>query len=197
MSTVLLTTGKLQVVESLGNPVKETTESGMTILWYGYKAPELADFYYFKDENLVLISKGYYQTPKSFREYLSAYGNPDVSVRKYTGEDSLQETVHIWASKGHAVTTVGSDKNSSVIREDMYTPVTLQEYFATWGVNIVQNQKVTITNQLREQLTSQPLVLVVTSVGAVGMLTLLIFCVIWLRMKRSSRGSSTNQTPGI
>lgn len=174
---------KQQVLDSLGAPVKETTESGMMVLWYGYNAPTLADFYYFNNESLAFISKSYYQNPKVFSEYLAQYGTPAQSVRKYASDDSLMQTVHIWPAAGRAVTTVGSDRNSNVVREDTFAPLTLQQYFTSWGVNIAQNQHVTITNELAQIVSSQAVPIAIMSAGGISLIVVAVAVVLFIRKK--------------
>jgi hypothetical protein len=135
MAAIQIGQTRQQVTQTLGTPVRESSESGMTVLWYGSKSPTMADLYVFRDGMLVLRTESHYRQPKMLSEYTKTYGVPAVSVTKYgtSARDSLNLIVHVWPEAGKAVTSVGTDADSTVIGEDTFASTTLSGYLSTWG----------------------------------------------------------------
>ncbi len=159
MEATILGLSYEQTVAQLGNPIRETLEEGYRALWYTSKAPTLADVVYLQNGQVAVVSTSYYQNPKKLTEFTQQYGLPMRSVRRYspTVQDSLHQTVHIWPDKGVTVTTIGSSAQSRVIRQDVFSPTTLQAYLAGPGKYLAGNKEATIS--------AEPTVMPLVTVG--------------------------------
>ena len=147
MSNIQLQTTYQDVTIALGMPLGETNDKGFRILSYTSEAPVEADYYFLKGDKVALKSISYYTKPKNFAEYTAVNGTPSYSVQKSKPDtpDPLKLTVHVWPEKGLVVTTIGSTTTSDVIREDIFTPITLREYLSSFGSYLVGNAPATIT----------------------------------------------------
>ena len=139
------------VVEAVaGKPLVDSYTGDMRVMQFGSQAPSLAQYLYLKNDRVIYKSTSWYGVPRSFEHYLSLYGTPDTSLRQYavSDRDSLAMTVHIWPDKGLTVTTNASFIDSPVIRVDQFSPVSLEEYMATWGKTLTGHERAVTSGRI-------------------------------------------------
>ncbi|MFC1626819.1 hypothetical protein ACFL1P_01290 [Patescibacteria group bacterium] len=150
-SGVSLGMGKHELLESLGEPKKETLEDGYTVLWYDSIAPSFGTFYFIDNTGkTVFISLNKKDENILLKTYIDQYDNPELSIKRYSDDlaDSLRQHVHIWPDQGMVVITGGPVLDSPVLREMQFDPVSLDEYFDTWGKDFEGNTEVAIQSNV-------------------------------------------------
>jgi hypothetical protein len=135
-----------KALELFGNPTETLSVLGADILQFGSTAPSQAHYVYLKQGIVVVRSISFFGQKKELREYIESYGTPTQSLKKASAgdHDSFDLTVHMWPSKGIAVTTSMSSVSANVVREDTFAPMSLELYLATWGSDLVGHQEATI-----------------------------------------------------
>lgn len=138
------------VLHELAEPYDTIRQDEYVLYRFNSSAPSFADFLYSTDGNIVLISDSKHGEELMLQSYIDQLGDPDVSIFLYDESlaDSLKQRIHIWASEGKAVITSGSALDSPVLREDTFTPMSLDEYWESWGSTYVGNEEVEIRESL-------------------------------------------------
>ncbi len=188
VENIALGSARTVVVAALGAPVKETVEDGRTVLWYRSTAGTLADSIYLTEDHVIFISLSHYQTRPSLSTYTVLYGVPERSMWKSAG--SLKEVIHVWPSVGRAVVSVGPDATAQVIREDRFSPMSMQEYLGSWGKNLAVNEQATIAGEIVLPPPSVfPSILVASGISVVVLIVLVLLA------RRKKRFTQTPPLP--
>jgi hypothetical protein len=133
-----LLSSKEAVVQQLGAPLQTLSLAGYEVLWYTSVAPSFADFYYFQNNQLRRISLARQSTKETLDSYTKQLGQAGDSRLAYSGTgDSLVQYVHVWPEKGQAIITSGNASESGVLRSEIFSPVTLENFYQTWGKEFI------------------------------------------------------------
>lgn len=195
---IALSSDQRTIIGILGNPLKVTQEAGMTVLWYRSESPYEADLYYLQSGVSVAHSLYVPEKTVSLTQYIERFGAPQASFKRFdrTVQDSLRQIVHLWPSSGVNVTTVGSRSDSYVVREERFSSMTLEEYFAGVGTYVAGNEQVVIIQV--SPVTSQASVSAQQSFGGFlipGVLAVIVLLVVFARWRRSERPQQSDQQP--
>lgn len=135
-----------KLVELRGDEKKRTQRDEYDVWWYRSVAPSQADIYYSEREIIVFIS-AYIEDRTTLQSYIDQIGEfPQASFYRYDHQlaDSLTQRVHVWFDQGISVITSGESVDSRVLREDQFEPMSLGEYWRTWGEKYAENKKVVL-----------------------------------------------------
>jgi hypothetical protein len=170
----------------LGEPLTSTESAGLVVHSYTSQAPSYANYVYFSQGQVVFISQSHYQSRTYLSEYIGALGLPETSILRASAEakDSLLLVVHIWPQKGKAVTAIGADKHGQVVREDTFSPTTLDQYMDRFGQQLKGHETGTLTDLTTKDESGglgDPVVMgVILCILAVGV----IIFTFWIKRRR-------------
>lgn len=145
--TILVGQTKDQVIAELGKPLKQTSRDGYDIFWYTSTAASQANLFYFQKDQVRIISESI--ANMSFDSQITTLGTPDESFKRYPNKnDSFQQYLHTWKSKGIIITTAGNATNSSIIRKDIFSQKKYEEVISLLYPEIRQTPPKATTSSL-------------------------------------------------
>lgn len=180
-----------EIVSKLGQPLKETDNDGFLILRYHSNSPSLASYLYLKDGRLVYKSIGIGKSELQLQFFLDAYKQPERSLLRYGQGDSLGLIAHIWPNQGIAAISMGSLPSSSLYQIQEFIPMSLEEYFKTWGKEFANNQIIQVETQLSTSQKSSPVLSkflpLANSELIVSIFLLVVVLLVWLLVLRTKK----------
>jgi len=136
-----------KVIEVLGEPLGKMEFNENDVYRYGSQSSLRANFVYLKDGKVVAKSVSIQGDDKTLEMFIQKYGAPAKSFPKYTENrhDSFSTTMHVWPDKGIELTTFGFSQSNTAVRIKEFAPLSLDEYFQSWGKNEINNSQTETT----------------------------------------------------
>ena len=148
-----------QVIQILGQPLKETQADDTLILRYGSNAPTLAHYIHLQNNQVVFKSTSTYaDTTQTLQQFIDQHGSPRQSLINADADthDSLRLTTHVWPDQGMAVTSIGQDPQNQVTRIFEFQSTTLENYLSTWGKNLAGHTIATVPQEALREVGPSP-----------------------------------------
>lgn len=142
--TLQMTQG--EAISLLGEPLQQTDEQELHVLWYSSPIPGQGDYLYFKNDQLVKFTLNTEKEYLGLNTYVEKYGIPERSTYIYddTLQDSLTYRQHIWFSQGIAVLTTGESTDSLVVREEYFASQKQEEYLQGIGKELADKKEISL-----------------------------------------------------
>lgn len=107
---------KEEILTILGDPLQVTDDDSYEVLWFKSNISSLSTQLYFKNDQLMRISKGARSSKMTLQTIRENQGEGE-ETRKLHGDkhDSLDLYIHLWPDQLFAAVTEGNKNNSAVM----------------------------------------------------------------------------------
>lgn len=187
-----------QVRTALGSELERADNGNITILRFTSHADTLADYVYFLDGKVVLLSLSRASDPLStVNTIFPQFSQPDkVYYFQATNREPIKvQTFVAWYQNGAAVLIDGSQSTDHVVRTLVFEPMNESELFALWGPskNIREEATYMVVEPVLEEVIEQPVSAPLTNLPmnylgiGVGIVLICLLCGVVLLIKKRKK----------